>query len=441
MRLFKLHYTNKTNLIFITAILWAINFRATFKNVYAHMGLGSFSVLRFDPLLILIKNIICCFYIIGFLYELKVNKSSTKVEKMLVQTKENNQIYIELMEKKNKDNNDLINTVTKSHNLNDWKRKLLFWIKIILIIIVIYFSEELYFCISNNHILDRVIVPMRNFGILIALSIFSPLIIKKSCKFYRHQYIPYIIIFIISVLIIYYNFRDRERFKKKFGSINTFIYIGSYFLIGLESTLIKYLVDREFISIFLILGIKGIIGTILFMIINILYNQEQFYAFFEDLLNFEYDYLNEPFEVSYKIIYVISFIFLVYFKMYTINQFTENHILSTMMIVDLIYFPLYIFERIVAVEFTITTPSSFIINSIAGFINFFLMLIYNEILELKFWGSNTNLSININARQKTERIDEDTDNNSSDKRYSITTVNSVNEEDEKSSSRKTENNQ
>ncbi len=125
--------------------------------------------------------------------------------------------------------------------------------------------------------------------------------------------------------------------------------------------------------------------------------------------------------------------------MYTINQFTENHILSTMMIVDLIYFPLYIFERIVAVEFTITTPSSFIINSIAGFINFFLMLIYNEILELKFWGLNTNLSININARQKTERIDEDTDNNSSDKRYSITTVNSVNEEDEKSSSRKTEN--
>jgi hypothetical protein len=271
-------------------------------------------------------------------------------------------------------------------------------------ILIIYASEEFYFCISNNHVLDRVIVPMRNFGILIALSIFSPLLIKKSCRFYRHQYIPYIIIFIISIAIVYYNFRDRERFKKKFGSYNTFVYLGSYFFIGVESVFIKYLVDKEFISIFLILSIKGIIGTIIFIVINILYNQEQFYAFFEELLNFEYSLLNEPFSIFPKILYVLSFIFLAYFKMYVINQFTENHILSTIMIVDLIYFPIYIFERLVGVKFKITTPSSFIINSVAGFVNFFLMLIFNEILELKFCGFNTNLSINITKRQKKERI-------------------------------------
>lgn len=163
--------------------------------------------------------------------------------------------------------------------------------------------------------------------------------------------------------------------------------------------------------------------------------------FFEDLLNFEYDYLNEPFEVGYKIIYVLSFIILVYFKMYTINQFTENHILSTMMIVDLIYFPLYIFERIVAVKFTITTPSSFIINSIAGFINFFLMLIFNEILELKFWGLNTNLSININVRQKIDYIDENGDTESSKKRDSRASIDSNNDEEDRISSRKSKNSQ
>ena len=93
--------------------------------------------------------------------------------------------------------------------------------------------------------------------------------------------------------------------------------------------------------------------------------------------------------------------------MYTISQFTENHILSTLMIVDLIYFPFYCFERLVCVKFTITTPSSFIINSIAGVINFFLMMIFNEILELKFWGLNTNLNRNINDRQKKDyKIDE-----------------------------------
>ena len=408
MGLFKLHYDNKTNLIIITAILWTFNFRCTFKNVYAHMGMGSFAVLRFDPLLILIKNIICSFYIIGFIYEVKLNKSASKIETMMVQKQENNQILVELQEVKKKDQNDLINTVNKSHNLSDLRSKILFWIKTVSIIFIIYFAEELYFLISNNHVLDRVIIPIRNFGVLLALSIFSPLLIKKSCKFYRHQYIPYIIIFIISLGIIYFNLKDIDRFKKKFGSVNTIIYIFAYFLTGLESTLIKYLVDKQFISIFLILGIKGIIGTFVFIIFNILWNQEEFYAFFEDLLSFEYDYLNEPFEIWYKILYVFSYIILVYFKMYTISQFTENHILSTLMIVDLIYFPFYCFERLVCVKFTISTPSSFIINSIAGVLNFFLMMIFNEILELNFWGLNTNLNRNIINRQKSDYINEDT---------------------------------
>ena len=216
MGLFKLHYENKTNLIIITAILWVINFRSTFKNIYLHMGLGSFAVLRLDPILILIKNIICSLFILVFILELKINKSSSSSgsESFLVQIQKDNQLILELKKIKKKDKNYLLNTVNKSHNLSNWKLKILFWMKIFLIICIIYFSEELYFCISNNHILDRVIVPIRNFGILISLSIFSPLLIKKSCKLYKHQYIPFIIIFIISILIVFYNFRDRERFKK-----------------------------------------------------------------------------------------------------------------------------------------------------------------------------------------------------------------------------------
>ena len=148
------------------------------------------------------------------------------------------------------------------------------------------------------------------------------------------------------------------------------------------------------------MGLKGIIGTIVFTVINISLNPDEFYTFFENILSFEYYYLNEPFHIVSKILYIFSFIILAYLKIYTIQQFTENHILSTLMIVDLIYFPLYIFERLVTAHFTITTPSSFIINSVAGIVNLFLMLIFNEILELNFWGLNTNLMSNINKRQK-----------------------------------------
>ena len=74
-------------------------------------------------------------------------------------------------------------------------------IEIFLLILIIYFSEEIYFISSNNHILDRLIGHMRNFWILIFLLFISPLIIKKSSYTYRHQLFPCIIILIISFLI------------------------------------------------------------------------------------------------------------------------------------------------------------------------------------------------------------------------------------------------
>ena len=51
-------------------------------------------------------------------------------------------------------------------SLNSPKEKIKHYIKISFYILIIYFSEELYFLIANNHILDRIIVNMRNFGIL-----------------------------------------------------------------------------------------------------------------------------------------------------------------------------------------------------------------------------------------------------------------------------------
>ena len=74
----------------------------------------------------MIKNVACLLYIIGFIYEVRANKASTKVEKQLVQKQENDKIYVELKEIKNEDQNDLINTVSKSHNLTDCKSKIFF---------------------------------------------------------------------------------------------------------------------------------------------------------------------------------------------------------------------------------------------------------------------------------------------------------------------------
>ena len=46
MELFQFNINHKTIFIFITSIVWAINFRSTFKNIDSHMDTGSYSSLN-----------------------------------------------------------------------------------------------------------------------------------------------------------------------------------------------------------------------------------------------------------------------------------------------------------------------------------------------------------------------------------------------------------
>ena len=398
MGLFSLHFDDSLYVILITCFLWAINFRATFKNNSDSMGLGSCWVLRFDPILILIKNIICIFYFIVFCYELRLSRSYKSAEQIYVKKQEGSHIKIELTELKPNEEN-LLNTVNVANKLDKTEVKIWFWIKNFLLILITYIIEELYFLLSNNHVLDRVICPIRNFGILLALFIFSPLFLKKACSYNKHQIIPFIIIFILSILIILFNIFGVDRFLKKFKPVNSSIYYTTYFLIGLEIVIIKRLVDYEFLSIFLILGIKGLIGTIIFTGINIAYTPRQFFDFLDSILTFEYDDMLDDFEVIYKIIYVVTLVILEWLKIYVINKYSENHLQMILMMVDLIYFPFYCIERFPIQGFTIFRFDSFIYNVIIGVLNTFFMLIFNEILECKFWGLDKGLKRNINKRK------------------------------------------
>ena len=402
MILFQFNINNKTFIIFITAFVWAFNFRTTFKNIDNHMDSGSYSSLKFNPKLILIKNIISCFFLIVFLIESKLNRTKTRIEKEIVQKKKDDFIIIQIKEKGNKDS--ILSSISYIHRLNDKKLKIIFWLKIIFIILLIYFIEELYFIIANNHILDRLICPIRNLGVLISLFIFSPLIIKKSWSLYKHQFIPLIIIFILSIGIIFLNFKIIDRFEKIFFKVNFLLYLLSFILIGLEMILIKYLIDSLFISIFLILGIKGIIGSFFFVIINIIWDKKNFFDFFDKLLKFEYEDMYMEFGQIQQSLYIISLLVLQYLKIFTISSFTENHLLSVLMITDIIYFPLYIIERFAIEGFGISTLITFIINSLLGFINLFLMLMFIEILECNFFGLNKNLVKYIIKRQEEDYL-------------------------------------
>ena len=407
MGLFSFHYEKKSLLLIITGLMYALNFRMSFKNIDDHMDTGCYSSVKFDPLVILIKNIINILFIFVYCYEQKISKITFENYEMKSQKYtddsgnfSSSQNEFVLTKKETTYTELSFNDVTTTFVEAKTKtKKFTQHLKIYFCILIIYISEEAYFIVDNNHIIDRVIVNMRNFWILIFLLLFSPLIIRRSTYIYRHQLVSCIIILTIALLIVLINIIGIERFKKIHG-YNLFVYCICFFLMGLQFTLIKYLLSIEFVSMYFMIFLKGLFGTIIFGVIKILYSNEEFFNFLDRILSFEYDYMFEEFLVIQKIGYMLTLIILQYLIIFTINTFSHNHILISIMLSELFYFPLYLIERFNIQNLTISNHLSFAINTIICAINILLMLVFNEFLECKFFGLNVNLQRNINKRQK-----------------------------------------
>ena len=384
--------------LLMTSLAWDLNFRLTFKNMDGHMDLGSYPALKFEPIIILIKNILCgIIFLMMYFLSKKMNSSGKEPPKLLTVTTENSKIIYQYTEGKT----SFLGALIKYHNLYSKQSQILFCIKIVLLILAIYIFEEIYFIIANTHILDRLNVPMRNLSVLVTIFIFSSLLIKKQFKLYLHQLIPSIIVIGTSLFIILFNATSVTRFKKVFN-INFLYYMIIYVLFGLEIVLIKYLTDIQFINSLLILGLKGIIGTIAFIVVNIFINGEKLFYFVDKFMVFEYDYMYEEFSITPKIFYIITTIIFQYLKIFIINEYSESHFLAVAMISDVFFFPLYFIEKFGVQKFPITTSSTFYLNIIFGVLNALLLLIFNEVIEVKFCGIEKNLNKNIEKRENKE---------------------------------------
>ena len=272
--------------------------------------------------------------------------------------------------------------------------------KIISIIIIIYITEEAYFIIANNHFLDRLCVCMRNLGAL--FTVFAIYLLNKKDKLiYKHQLYPSIIIIIISLFMIIFNATTVPRFKKIYN-INFLYYMIVFVLIGIELSLMKYLIDKRYINIFFILAIKGLIGTIIFGIINIIVSKIKFFDFLDKMLSFDNDTMYEEFSVIQKILYIISLVILQYLKIETIRGCSESHFISEAMITDVFCFPLYLFEKMGIQKFEISTRNIFYLNTIFGFVDTILLLIINEVIQFKILDIDRNTIKNIDERQGME---------------------------------------
>ena len=385
--------------VIITSLVWDINFRLTFKNIDAHMDLGSYPSLKTDPLVILIKNVSGSIIYLSIYFISKKIISSEKGPKKLFKIKTEGRRLIYTYEK---EKNSFLGSLITYHNLNTKIKQILFCVKIFFLILFIYIAEEIYFMTANIHIIDRLNVPKRNLSVLIVIFIFSSILITKQFKFQKHQLFTSLIVICTSLFIIIFEATTVTRFKKIYNIKNFSYEMIVYILMGLEIVLIKYLTDIMFINPFLILFSKGILGTIFFIFINIYLNGDKLFYFIDKIFYFEYDNLYQHFIVAQKIFYLITILILQCLKIFIINKYSETYFLAVAMISDVFFFPLYFIEKFGVQQFKITTSSTFYLNLFFGVLNPILLLIFNEIIELKFCGIEKDLNKNIKERETIE---------------------------------------
>lgn len=215
---------------------------------------------------------------------------------------------------------------------------------------------------------------------ILFICMFSHVILKS--KLYKHQYLCLMIIIILGIIInLNLYFYQKE---SKTNIIEVVIKYFSEIIFSLGLVLNKFTIEKKFASPYEICFIQGIINLILYIICLLIFKDlDDFFSYWYELDNIEI-YL-------FLILTVIQFIFNLFILM-TLKIFTVCHILIIIVIAELEPFC----KDLIYQNF----------NSIIIIIEFicilFILLIFNEIIEINCCGLQTNTKKNIIKRAEIE---------------------------------------
>ena len=229
-------------------------------------------------------------------------------------------------------------------------------------------------------------------------SIFYYIIFKA--KLFKHHYLSIIIILIIGLIIDLIQGNIQNDFTNNIVSlILSFIRV---ILLSFNYVIIKYTMEKKFVSLYEIGLFNGIINLILFIIFAI------FDYFFFHIDNYE-EYFNNFDGKEVLVIFGLMFTqFGIYLPLFIIDKNNSPcHI-----------FIIFIFGQL---AYYINLQENLVIVIICLIIILFFSLIFNEIIEINFCGLSHNTKKNIISRAetevdesiiiKTDTLDENNDNN------------------------------
>ena len=234
------------------------------------------------------------------------------------------------------------------------------------------------------------------FVLLLLLIIFSYLIYQ--IKFYKHQI--YSISFIILLGMIRYLIKLIT--SKNVDILYLFIQLVTTFVESIVIVYIKGLMEYKYFSPYKICYVFGLVNNIIIIIISIIafffikYDKENCYFQGEKICYFENLFK------TFKDLGILSFLYIMLFSIiYGALKLLFNIILNKYTIFHLF---LFIQNR----EFTnciykgISDLFKSSIISISSMLEFFMILVFLEIIELNFWGLNENVKRKIKDRADDE---------------------------------------
>ena len=223
---------------------------------------------------------------------------------------------------------------------------------------------------------------------IIFIILFSYIIL--NIKLYKHQYISIIIILISGLILNTINLINKE-----INYINILLSIITEFIYCLNIIANKYLMEYTFCSPFEICFYDGIISLILFIITLIISTNIEIK---EDKYAIEYEgkfYVDNFFDYydSFNIKEFLYYFIYYLFPLITIQNYTPSH-----------YLIILIFDY----EFSFLLDKKikwrFYLNIIMFVVIFFMILVFNEIIEINCFGFQKNTRKNISERAELDLL-------------------------------------
>ena len=243
-------------------------------------------------------------------------------------------------------------------------------------------------------------------------------------NYYKHQNISFLILFLMEICKSLYFFFINKMKLDKFKWMNIIFNIISAVIYSCYYSYISGLMKYKFVSPYKVCYMIGMINVPLIILINIafLFSDKEIFQCSGDENDKNYYCLNLfksfrlPFLFNYIQIISLVFCYTILMALFikTINEFTLYHI----------YVPLLV-ENFLKNFFLYWGDQEHIINiillSVSFVIELIMILVFLEIIELKFWGLNKNLKKNIELRSITDSAiyDDDDDEYDDDERHTM----------------------